>query len=240
MKILAILPMLLMLGGCATTGDNSADPWEKYNRKVFAFNDALDRSVIKPVAKGYQAVTPDIVEQGVSNFFSNLGDVGNSVNNLLQGEVVGSGSDLLRVVINSTVGLVGLVDVATHAGLQKHQEDFGQTFAVWGVDSGPYVVLPFFGPRTVRDSFGLGFDYTVSPITYVEEARVRNQLTGLNLINTRSDLLKAESVIGNDFYDRYATLRNAYLQHRNVLVHNGNPPRPDLDEDDLIRQLEDF
>lgn len=238
MRFLGVLSMLFMLGGCATTGDSSDDPWEGYNRKVFAFNDSLDKTIVKPVTKGYQAVTPDVLEQGVSNFFSNIGDLGNSVNSLLQGEVLNSGSDLLRVVINSTVGLAGFVDVATHAGLQKHQEDFGQTFAVWDFGSGPYVVLPFFGPSTLRDSFGLAFDFAADPVTYVDDESLRYQLSGLKLIAKRSDLMKAESVIGDDFYDRYATLRNAYLQHRMVLIHNGNPPRPEMDEDELIRQLE--
>lgn len=239
MKFAPLLLLAVLLTGCATTGNNPADPWEAYNRKVFAFNDALDRGLIKPATKGYKAILPNVVEQGVSNFFANIGDVGNSVNNLLQGQVKASGSDLLRVVINSTVGFAGLVDVATHAGLQKHDEDFGQTLAVWSFDSGPYVVLPFFGPSTVRDGIGLAVDYGMDPLLAIEDDSLRYQLAGVRVLDTRSALMKAESIIGNDFYDRYSTIRNAFLQHREVLIHNGNPPR-DESADDLIRELEGF
>lgn len=238
MRLALVAIALVFLAGCASTGKNPADPWESYNRKVFAFNDALDRGVVKPVTKGYQAVTPDVVEQGVSNFFANLDDVGSSINNLLQGRLIASGSDVLRVVINSTVGFGGLVDVATHAGLTKHDEDFGQTFAVWGAKPGPYVMLPFFGPSTVRGAVGFAFDTATAPLLLVEKESTKNQLMLLELIDTRAGLLKAEAVIGNDFFDRYATIRNAYLQHRNILVHNGHPPVEESAEDDLIKQLE--
>lgn len=236
---LALLSLaLLALAGCATTGKNPEDPWEAYNRKVFAFNDALDRGVVKPVTKGYQAVTPDIVEQGVSNFFANIDDVGNSMNNLLQGQVKASASDILRVVINSTVGFAGLVDVATHAGLTKHDEDFGQTLGVWSFESGPYVVLPLIGPSTVRDGFGFAVDYATDPVFHIEDESIRYPLSTLDVINTRADLLKAEAVIGNDFFDRYSTIRNAFLQYRKRLVHNGKMPVDESAEDDLIKQLE--
>ncbi|MGV6857459.1 MAG: MlaA family lipoprotein [bacterium] len=238
MKFFILVFLVASLAGCATTGANPDDPWESYNRKVFTFNDKLDKAVVKPVTKGYQAVTPDIVEEGVSNFFSNLGDISNSANNLLQGNFLDSGSDLLRIVINTTVGFGGLVDVASRAGLTKHDEDFGQTLAVWEISSGPYVMLPLLGPSTLRDTGALVVDYAFDPLTWVDDARLRNSLFGLSLIDRRSALMKAEDVIGDNFFDRYTMIRNAYLAHREALVRNGEEGSDSFEDDELIRELE--
>ncbi|HHJ19914.1 MAG TPA: VacJ family lipoprotein, partial [Gammaproteobacteria bacterium] len=184
-----LLGLLLILSGCATIPQGQrhpADPWEGYNRAIFKFNDKLDQIVLKPVAKGYQKVTPDIVETGVSNFFSNLFDVGVSLNNLLQGKPRRAGSDLMRFVMNSTFGIAGLFDVASSAGLEKHNEDFGQTLATWGVPSGPYFMLPFLGPSTIRDTGALSVDYyTRYPWVFLEDDTARTGLTVLNFIDTR-------------------------------------------------------
>ncbi len=238
MKRFSLLLILVLLSGCATTGSRPDDPWEGYNRKVFAFNEKLDKAVLKPVTKAYRAVTPDFVELGVTNFFSNLGDIGNSVNNLLQGNILESGSDLLRIVINTTVGFAGLVDVASRAGLTKHDEDFGQTLAVWEIGSGPYVMLPLLGPSTVRDAGALAVDYALDPITWVEDAGTKNGLFALDLVDTRSSLMKAEGVIGDDFYDRYAMIRNAYLSYRKSQIRNGETEDESLEDDELIKELE--
>ena len=239
-----LIGLLLLLGGCATVPQSSrdpADPWESYNRTVFKFNDAVDKAVLKPVARGYQKITPDMVETGVSNFFSNLSDVGISLNNLLQGEPRRAGSDLLRFVLNSTFGLVGVIDVASSLGLEKHAEDFGQTMAVWGVPSGPYFVLPFFGPSTIRDTAGFGVDLiTHYPWRYLDDRTTRYFLTTLSIINLRSEVLKVEDLVGTKFYDRYASTRDAWLQYRDAQIKNGDVANSEEDDEEMIRDLEEL
>ncbi len=236
-----LVVLLLLVSGCATTsGDlkENPDPWESFNRKVFKFNTTLDDAIVKPVTRGYQAVTPDFVEKGVANVFSNLFDVSNSLNNLLQGKPRLAGNDAARFVINSTLGVLGLFDVASKTGLTKHQEDFGQTLAVWGLDSGPYLMLPFVGPSTLRDTPGRVVDYYTYPLAYVSHDLTRIELTGLYYLDLRSYLLYAEDAIGTQFFDPYAVLRDAYLERRAILIADGKGMEHPEDDDELINELE--
>lgn len=213
-----------LLAGCATSG-NPKDPIEGFNRAMFAFNDGLDTVLIKPVAKGYDAVLPAPVRTGVTNFFGNIADLFIGVNNLLQGKPDQALSDFGRVVINSTIGILGLFDVATEAGLEKHEEDFGQTFGRWGVGDGAYVVIPFFGPRTVRDTVGLVLDVKADPVANLADVSARNSLLALRVIDNRADLLPADKVIEEAALDKYSYVRDGYLQRRRNLIYDGNPPR---------------
>lgn len=215
-----------LLGGCATSG-NPKDPIEGFNRAMFAFNEGLDTVLIKPVAQGYDAVLPAPVRTGVTNFFGNIADLFIGVNNLLQGKPDQALSDLGRVVINSTIGILGLFDVATEAGLEKHEEDFGQTFGRWGIGDGAYVVVPVFGPRTVRDTAGLVLDVATDPVANLSDISTRNSLAALRLIDNRADLLPADKVIEEAALDKYSYVRDGYLQRRRNLVFDGNPPRQD-------------
>lgn len=217
-----------LLGGCATSG-NPKDPVEGFNRAMFAFNEGLDAAIIKPVAKGYDAALPTPVRTGVTNFFGNIADFFIGVNNLLQGKPDQAASDLGRVLVNSTIGILGLFDVATGAGLEKHDEDFGQTFGRWGVGDGAYVVLPFFGPRTVRDTAGLVLDSIADPVADIDHVPTRNTLLALRIVDTRADLLPADKVIEEAALDKYSYIRDGYLQRRRNLVHDGNPPREQTD-----------
>lgn len=215
----------------AKDSKNPADPWEGFNRGVFAFNDAVDGAVLKPIAKGYKAVTPDVVETGVSNVFSNLGEVGNIVNGLLQFKIGQASNDTGRLLINSTFGLAGIFDVAKHMGLEKGTgEDFGQTLATWGVDSGPYIVLPFLGPSTLRDGVGLPADSYLSPVTHIDHVPTRNTVFGTGLVETRASLLGVESTISGD---KYTFIRDAYLQRREYLINDGEV------EDDFGAELDE-
>jgi phospholipid-binding lipoprotein MlaA len=227
-RLLLVLTALAGLGGCATTGGGSNDPLEGYNRAMFGINDALDKVIIKPVASGYRAVMPDFARTGVTNFFANLGDIWIGINNVLQGKVGAGVSDLGRFAINSTIGIVGLIDVASKAGLEKHNEDFGQTLGRWGVGSGAYVVLPFFGPSNVRDGFSrLAIDWHGDPLWYVGNVPTRNELIGVRVIDDRANLLDLSRLAEEAALDHYAYVRDAYLQRRRNLIYDGNPP-PEL------------
>lgn len=224
---------LAMLTGCATTrSPDSRDPIEPVNRAVYEFNDGLDRAVLKPVAQGYRAVLPSPVRTGVRNFFANLRDPWIAVNQLLQGKVNDALSDTWRFIANTTFGIGGVFDIASDMGMPKHQEDFGQTLGVWGLEPGPYLVLPFFGPSSARDGTGLVADIFVgyAPIDIPRwldlEHRVtwRNALIALDVINIRSNLLDATNVLEEAALDRYAFLRDAYFQRRLSQVYDGNPP----------------
>lgn len=199
-------------------GENE-DPWEQANRAVFRFNDALDRWALKPIAKGYQKVMPDVVEDGVHNVFRNVGEVRNLTNNLLQLKLHDAGVDTSRFFFNTTFGLLGFFDVATKMGLQRNDEDFGQTLGFWGVKSGPYVVLPLLGPSTVRDTVSLYPDSFTGQYGYINDVPVRNSFFALNIVDTRASLLSAERLIAGD---KYRFIRNAYLQNREFKVLDGN------------------
>lgn len=221
-----VMVSLCALGGCATSG-NPKDPIEGFNRAMFAFNEGLDTVIIKPVAKGYDAVLPSPIKTGVTNFFGNIADVFIGINNVLQGKVGDGVSDLGRVAVNSTVGLLGLIDIATELGMEKHNEDFGQTFGRWGVGNGAYVVLPVFGPRTVRDSVGLVLDLKADPVSDIDHVPTYNSTVVLRLVNERAAALPADKVIDEAALDKYSYIRGAYLQRRRNLIYDGNAPRDD-------------
>nr|WP_315216035.1 VacJ family lipoprotein [uncultured Duganella sp.] len=212
----------LMLAGCA--GPNPRDPYESYNRAVFSFNDTVDTYALKPVATVYRDVTPSFVQTGVGNFFGNLGDAWTAVNNLLQGKGEAGMTDVTRFALNSTLGILGLFDIASEAGLQKHKEDFGQTLGTWGVSSGPYLMLPLLGPSTVRDTVALPADFAGNIWSYKTPVYLRNIGTGVNLVDTRASLLDATSMLEDAALDRYEFIRDGYLQRRESLIHpDGNP-----------------
>ncbi|MDI3324432.1 VacJ family lipoprotein [Pontibacterium granulatum] len=209
---------LLVASPSAFAQESEIDPWEGFNRTVFEFNDGLDKYALKPITQGYKAVTPDPVEKGVTNFFGNISDIGSFFNNLLQGKIESAGEDIARVAFNTTFGFAGVLDVATAAGIEKHDEDFGQTLGYWGVESGPYLVLPFFGPSNVRDTGGLVVDVATSPISNIEDDSARYAVTALQVIDTRAQLLEAEKLVTGD---RYSFIRDAYLQSREFKVNDG-------------------
>lgn len=218
---------------CATRGDGR-DPLESFNRGVYQFNETVDKAVLKPVAKGYEAVVPFPVRTGIGNFFSNLNDVIITVNDLLQLKFKDAASDAGRVLLNSTAGILGVIDVATPIGLEKHNEDFGQTLGRYGVGTGPYLVLPFFGPSDFRDAVGLAVDVQTDPLRNYGELSLRDKAIGLRVIDDRAALLDAETVFDEAAIDRYNFLRDSYLQRRRSLVYDGDPPRErlDLEQDD--------
>jgi phospholipid-binding lipoprotein MlaA len=198
---------------------SSKDPLESVNRVVFSVNMTLDRWLVKPIAKSYQFVAPSFVEQGVTNFFDNIGEVPNIINSVLQWKWGSVGNSTGRLILNSTVGFVGLIDVAKDAGLSKRDaESFGQTLSVWGVEPGPYLVLPFLGASTLTDTVSLPVDWFTDPTTYIEKEGVRHSVKALDLLDTRVGLLEAEELMSGD---RYVFIREAYLQRRNYLVNDG-------------------
>ncbi|MFJ5380387.1 VacJ family lipoprotein [Cupriavidus sp. CER94] len=221
----------LALAGCATGPNaNPADPLEPFNRGVSTFNDNLDKYALKPVAEGYQDYIPSPVRTAVGNFFSNVSDVYSAANNLLQGKPSRAAEDTMRVAINSVLGLGGLIDIATPAGLPKYKEDFGQTMGVWGVPPGPYLVLPLFGPSSVRDGTGMVVDRFMDPTTYISPWYASLSVSTVRVVDGRAQLLGATSLIEAAALDKYAFLRDSYLQRREYLIHDGNPPSQD-DED---------
>jgi phospholipid-binding lipoprotein MlaA len=207
---------VIMIVSFAVQANDAADPLEKVNRKIHGFNDVLDTVALKPLAKGYKAITPDIIEAGVGNFFANIRDVGTMVNNVLQFKFADAGIDLARVAFNTTIGLGGLIDVSSGMGLEKHAEDFGQTLGAWGVPAGPYVVLPFFGPSSLRDA-----PASFVPLDawrYVEDVPTRNVGYSVRLLDNRAQLFNAEALISGD---EYIFIRDAYLGLREQAVRNG-------------------
>jgi phospholipid-binding lipoprotein MlaA len=231
-RLRAALLLVGLVAGCATSGGNPADPLEPLNRVVFSFNDTADKAVIKPVARAYRAVLPGFVRTGVANFFSNLEDVWISVNDVLQGKFQQGVDDFGRVLFNSTFGIAGIFDFASELGFQKHNEDFGQTLGSWGVGSGAYLVLPILGPSTIRDGFGLLLDTRADLVFYIDGVPVHNSLYGVRAIGNRANLLDASSVIEQAALDKYAFVREAWLQRRRNLVYDGDPPREREEPDD--------
>lgn len=198
-----------------------ADPYESFNRKVYRFNSAVDRAILKPLARVYDKLLPDMVQRRIGNFFRNLGEPTVIVNDLLQGKFQESMAATARFLANSTLGIGGLFDVAAEAGVPRQQEDFGQTLAVWGAQPGPYLVLPVLGPRTVRDSFGWVADWYTDPVTYIDNEPLRWGLRGANLVDTRWQLMDASRVLEQATDDEYLFVREAYLQRRNNLIRDG-------------------
>lgn len=222
-----VLVAAIFLGGCASAR-NPKDPLEPLNRNIYEFNQVVDKVALKPAAKGYKAVVPPPLRGGVNNFFGNFRDVTTAVNNLLQFKVVNALSDVGRVAINSTIGIFGVFDVASRLGLEKHDEDFGQTLGYWGVPDGPYLVLPLLGPSTVRDGIGLIGDYFTDPQFYLIESAPENWLVlTTRVVNLRANLLEADRLLDQAAIDRYSFLRDAYLQRRQNLIHDGNVPAHD-------------
>ena len=238
----SLLIVTCLLGGCASSipatpreDRAESDPWEPMNRSIYTFNDRLDKVTFKPAARAYETVLPRPVRTGIGNFFDNLKAPLHIINNLLQFKFKNSLIETTRFVTNTTVGLGGLLDVGSDIGLDSQPEDFGQTLAVWGVSDGPYVVLPFFGPKTLRDAFALPLDYAADPLLYYEIDRERYALVGLRTIDLRADLFTAEALI-EDSFDRYLTLRESYLQNRQFVIFDGEPP----EDEDFYDDFEDF
>ena len=247
--VVLIISLVMTLGGCATTPQASSeneqgafnahpeDPWEGFNRRVFAFNDVVDRYTLKPISQAYVAITPGPVRTGVGNFFSNLGEVLTAFNSLLQGKPGNAGLATSRFLINSTVGIGGLLDYATLMEINADKEDFGQTLAVWGWDDSRYLVLPFLGPRTLRDTTGLAADITAYPFSYIGERELVEALAVLDLIHIRAGLLDREEMIQGD---RYRFVRDAYLQRRNFVIKDGELGDDPFASDDFDFDDADF
>jgi phospholipid-binding lipoprotein MlaA len=230
-NLVAWAACLALLAGCATGPNaNPKDPLEPMNRSISKFNEALDDNVLKPAAKGYRDITPQPVQTGVHNVFNNLSDIWSTVNNGLQLKGRDTAESLMRSVVNTVFGIYGIFDVATEIGLERHPEDFGQTLGVWGVPNGPYVVLPLFGPSTLRDTAGMPVDTSVDYVRNLDHIATRNSAMAVRIIDKRAGLLDAGNMLNEAAIDKYTFTRDAYLQYRRNQVYDGNPP----DEDDLV------
>lgn len=230
LQLICALAALLLGSGCATPGGGDPrDPLEPVNRAVYTFNDGLDTVLLRPLATVYEGVIPEFLRSGISHMFHNVNDVLVALNNLLQGKVTAAGLDVSRVFINSSVGLLGFFDVASRIGLERNEEDFGQTLAVWGVSDGPYLVLPLLGPRTLRDALGTAIQVEADPLARIKPAHDRNQALALRLLSDRAHLLTASKVLETAAIDPYEFVRDAYLQRRRNLIFDGNPPREKFD-----------
>ena len=227
---LALAASVLLVGCASAPTANPKDPWESMNRSVASFNDKVDDNVLKPVATGYRNVVPDLVQTGVRNVFNNFADMWSTVNNLLQLKPLNTAESLGRVVVNTVFGIYGIFDVATYIKLERHPEDFGQTLGYWGVPNGPYLVLPLFGPSTLRDGASLPVDFAVSPTQYINDIPTRNQVFALRLVSKRAELLKSGNMLEEASIDKYSFTRDAYLQYRRSQIYDGNPP----DEEDTM------
>lgn len=221
LKLVAFTICLVFLSACATTETvDERDPWEGFNRGVYAFNEATDKYLLDHISKAYDTITPDFIDNGISNFFSNLGQIPAIANDLLQLKFDKAVNDLVRFIINSTWGILGFNDIVGSA-VPKGNEDFGQTLAHWGIGSGPYVVLPFFGPSTIRDTAGFAADTVMTPTFYLESDSLRAGLFGLNYVDFKSDLLSAKDVVGEAAVDEYEFLKNAFFEKRRDLINDG-------------------
>lgn len=220
-RLPCLLATLLVLSACATTGSlDERDPWEGFNRGVYKFNEAADKYLLDHVARGYDAITPDFIDNGITNFFSNLGLIPGFANDLLQLKFDKAVNDLVRFMINSSWGLLGFNDVVGSA-VPRGDEDFGQTLAHWGVSSGPYLVIPFLGPSTIRDTAGFAVDTAMSPVPYLESDELRIGLLALNVVDIKSDLLSARDVVGEAAIDQYDFIKNAFFEKRKDQINDG-------------------
>ncbi len=236
LRIVVMCLSLSLLSGCAVKqafNGEPRDPWEGYNRHVFAFNEGVDVVVLKPVASAYHKLLPGFARRGVANAFSNLEDLPSALNNLLQGDFAGSGSDVLRFLINSTLGVFGLFDPATAMGLTKQQEDFGQTLGVWGVGPGPYFMLPLLGPSTVRDFPGRVVDFLIYPVNLIDNRDVRTALQATEVVSARAGFLEQGKILRELSPDFYQQLRNFYLNRRGHLIRDG----ADGVDEDLYKEV---
>jgi len=226
LRLLALGGALVMTGQ-AGAQDNPRDPYEGFNRAMYSVNEVLDKYAARPVAQAYDAAVPLPAKASVGNFFGNVGEVWIGANNAMQGKVGDAGTGFARLLINSTVGILGLFDVASEMGLERYNEDFGQTLAVWGVNDGPYLFLPVIGPRTTRDFAGWAVDTYVDPVSFISPESVRLGTSVVRFVDIRAGLLPADKIIEEAALDKYAYIRDAYLQRRNNLIHDGRPPRMD-------------
>ena len=223
-----LLILLLALQACASVPHADArDPLESFNRTVFGFNEAVDKAVIKPVATGYKAVTPNWLRQGVGNFFNNLQDVWSAVNNGLQGRGLEFSDSVGRVMVNSTIGLLGVFDVASDLGIERHTADFGLTLGRWGMPPGPYVVLPILGPFTLREVAALPVDMSGMPVYNIGDQDTRTWLPIVDLVDLRAKYLNAGDVLDGAALDSYSFRRDAYFQRQRNIQYDGNPPEED-------------
>lgn len=228
----AVLLAAALAGGCASTGAGAArDPLEPMNRAIFAFNDQVDAVLVRPAARAYQAVVPEVLRIAIGNVVSNLLEPWTVINQLLQGKPVDAVTGLARFTVNSTLGLAGVVDIATPIGLERHQEDLGQTLGRWGFPAGPYVVLPLLGPSSLRDAAGTVGGYRLDPVWHAAHDDQRAAFTFFFVLENRVRLLGAERVIEGAALDRYSFIRDSYLQRRRNLVFDGNPPPPEEDDE---------
>ena len=228
-KLFIVFLLIFQVSGCATHANQ--DPLEGFNRAIYKFNDVADGAIIKPVSKGYKNIAPTFVVKGINNFFNNIRDVVTVINELLQGKIEYAANDTGRVIVNSTIGLLGFIDVHSINGGERRKEDFGQTLGYWGVGQGAYLVLPFIGPSTTRDAVGFVTDtLAFDPISYINNVRGRNQLRIIQFIDARTELLNASSIMDEASLDPYAFQRDAYLQYREALVQD--KPSGDIDYSD--------
>ena len=218
-----VLALLLACVG-SSQAQSANDPIEGWNRAMFSFNEGLDAAVLKPVARGYQAAVPELVRRGVANVFGNFGDGWSAINQLLQGKPVASAQMTMRVATNTLFGIGGVFDVASDLGIERQQEDFGQTLGHWGLPAGPYLVWPLLGPSSLRDSAGLPLDLSWSPSALTKDDPTRFGLTALRLIDTRAGLLNATRLVDEIALDKYVFIRDGYLARRRNLVYDGDPP----------------
>ena len=239
LKTALMTGLALLATACATTNNDPRDPLESWNRGVQSFNDGLDDYVMKPVATGYKTITPQIVDQGVTNFFSNVDDIAVIANDLLQFKLLQTGMDTGRFLVNTAAGLGGLVDVASHLDLPKHNEDLDQTLGVWGIPSGPYVVLPLIGPSTPRGVVGLAGDTMSNPINWITPVAIPYGTGTLKTIDLRADRLADSKIVDQASVDRYEFIRNAYFQDRDYKVHDGNPP-PDAEDLQMEKEMDEL
>jgi phospholipid-binding lipoprotein MlaA len=224
--------LIFLLAGCATTGaSDPRDPLEGFNRGVYSFNKGIDNVLFDPLSKFYQAITPNFVDRGVTNFFSNLNDIAVTVNSLLQFKVDQALSDATRFIFNSTIGIFGFFDISSAIDLPKHDEDFGQTLAVWGFGPGPFVMVPLFGPTTIRDATGFIVDQGIlNPVFYVNDTAAKAGLLTLNYVDFKADLLSAKKLLGDAAVDEYEFLKNAYFEKRESLINDRTTP-PEYSEE---------
>lgn len=229
-----VLVVVSVTLGCASVPEeyrDPRDPWQPYNRAMFKFNTDFDNAFVKPAAQAYQKITPEPVNRGITNFFANIADATSAVNNLLQFKLARTGSDISRVLVNTTVGVLGIFDVATNMGIQSYKEDFGQTLGYWGFANGPYFIMPVIGPSTVRDTFGFAGDVLLDPFFSVKKEEIYWGFVGLRLVDKRAGLLTASEIFEEAAIDRYSFVRDAYLQKRANEVKDGDPSDDAIDQD---------
>ena len=236
LRIIISSLIAVLISGCATYSGNamsiSSDPWQAVNRPVFAVNDTFDQMLFKPLAKGYDALTPEPVQNAVTNFFSNLSEIDNAINNLFQGKPVQFATSIGRLAINSTVGIAGLFDVASYAGLERAPEDLGQTFGTLGMKAGPYVVLPLLGSSSIRDLPGRIVSMYINPLAWLDDVSFRNIMVGVNAVDNRANLLAKEDIASEISNDKYTLYRDAFLEEREFEISDGN-----LSDSDLIPEI---